>query len=423
VPGSDDTSSSAVVALGRRARAASRRLAAAGTDTKNAVLLTAADLLGERSTDILAANAADVEAAAAAGMEASPLDRLRLTDARLEAMADGLRLVAALPDPVGETLDGWVRPNGLDITRVRVPLGVVAIIYENRPNVTSDSAALCLKAGNAALLRGSASAIRSNIAVAQVLRDALEKHGLPEDGVILVEDVAHETAVEVMQLSAYVDCLIPRGGPSLISSIRENATVPVIIDGDGNCHVYVDASADLDEALRIVVNAKTQRTSVCNAAESLVVHADVAREFLPRAVDALVARGVELVGDDATRAIAPAVGPATDDDFGREFLDLKMSVAVAPGLDAAIAHVNRYSSGHTEAILTRDLDAARRFTSEVDAAVVIVNASTRFTDGEVFGFGAEIGTSTQKLHARGPMGLRELTTYKYVVWGDGQVRE
>jgi glutamate-5-semialdehyde dehydrogenase len=409
--------------LGRRARVASRRLAAASTAEKDAALLTAADLLGERAPEILAANTADTDRAAADGMEAGPLDRLRLTDARIGGMADGLRKVAALPDPVGEVLDGWVRPNGLEIQRIRVPLGVVAIIYENRPNVTSDAASLCLKSGNAALLRGSGSALRSNIAVAGVLREALQKTGLPEDGVVLVEDPAHETALEVMRLTELVDCLIPRGGPALIDSVRKNATVPVVIDGDGNCHVYVDAAADLDEALDIVVNAKTNRPSVCNAAESLVVHEAVADQFLPRVCSVLAEQGVELLGDERARALWPDMGPATDDDFAREFLALKMSIAVAGSLDAAVAHVNRFGSGHTEAIVTRDLDAARRFTGDVDAAVVVVNASTRFTDGERFGFGAEIGISTQKLHARGPMGLRELTTYKYVLWGDGQVVE
>ena len=408
--------------LGRRAKAASRLLAGASTSAKNGALLTAADLLGERATEIQAANDADLAAARKGGMAAGPLDRLRLTDARLAGMANGLRTVADLPDPVGEILDGWKRPNGLEITRVRVPLGVIAIINESRPNVTSDAAALCVKAGNAVILRGSSSALRSNVAVASVLRDALGKHGLPEDAVILVEDTAYETATEVMQLTDYVDCLIPRGGPSLIQSIRENATVPVIIDGDGNCHVYVDAAADLDQALQIVVNAKTQRTSVCNTAESLVVHAAVADAFIPRIADALHEHGVELVGDAESQKRSAHIQPATDDDFGREFLDLKMSVATVADLDAAIGHVNRYGTGHTEAIVTRDLDSARRFTREVDAAAVLVNASTRFTDGEEFGFGAEIGISTQKLHARGPMGLRELTTYKYVIWGDGQIR-
>ena len=412
-----------VSALGRRARLASRRLASASAAEKDAALLTAADLLLERTPEILAANAADIERAAAGGMEPGPLDRLRLTDDRIAGMADGLRKVAALADPVGELLDGWVRPNGLEIQRVRVPLGVVAIIYENRPNVTSDAASLCLKSGNAALLRGSGSALRSNVAIAGVLREALQKTGLPEDGVVLVEDTAHETAVELMQLTGLVDCLIPRGGHELIQSVREHATVPVVIDGDGNCHVYVDAAADLDEALEIVVNSKTNRPSVCNAAESIVVHDAVADTFLPRVCSALAEQNVELLGDERARALWPTMGVATDDDFAREFLALRVTVAVAGSLDEAIAHVNRFGSGHTEAIVTGDLDAARRFTGEVDAAVVIVNASTRFTDGERFGFGAEIGISTQKLHARGPMGLHELTTYKYVLWGDGQVVE
>jgi glutamate-5-semialdehyde dehydrogenase len=411
----------AVSELGRRAAAAAKTLATASTGAKDTALLTAADLLEERVADVLAANAADVDAAAAAGMEAGPLDRLRLTEARVSNMADALRKVAALPDPVGEVIEGWRRPNGLEIQKLRVPLGVVAIIYENRPNVTSDAAGICLKSGNAALLRGSGSALRSNLAVAGILREGLAKAGLPDDAAILVDDVAHETAVEVMRLTDYVDCLIPRGGTSLIRSIREHATVPVIIDGDGNCHVYVDSSADLAEALEIVVNSKCNRPSVCNAAESLVVHEDIADEFLPRACRALADGGVALKGDDGARARWPEMATATDDDFAREFLSLEMTVAVVPTLDAAIAHVNRYGSGHTEAILTRELDAARRFTREVDAAVVVVNASTRFTDGERFGFGAEIGISTQKLHARGPMGLRELTTYKYLIWGDGQV--
>jgi glutamate-5-semialdehyde dehydrogenase len=407
--------------LGRRAKAAAASLAAASTAEKDAALLAAADLLEARVADVLAANAVDV--GAAAGLEAGPLDRLRLTEARVTGMADGLRAVAALPDPVGEVLDGWRRPNGLRIERRRVPLGVVAIIYENRPNVTSDAAGICLKSGNAAVLRGSASALRSNVAIADVLRDALTKTGLPADAVQLVDDVRHEAAIELMQLEGTVDCLIPRGGPALIQSIRDHASVPVIIDGDGNCHVYVDETADLDAALDIVVNAKTQRPSVCNAAESLVVHEAVADAFLPVVAGALVERGVELVGDAGARARVPGMGEATDDDFGREFLALKMSVAVVPTVDAAIAHVNRFGSGHTEAILTRDLATAERFTDAVDAGTVVVNASTRFTDGAEFGFGAEIGISTQKLHARGPMALRELTTYKYVVWGDGQVRD
>jgi glutamate-5-semialdehyde dehydrogenase len=408
--------------LAERARAAARVLALASTDAKNAALLAAADLLVERTPEILDANAADVARATESGAPASVVDRLRLTPARVEAMAAGLRQVAALPDPVGEVIAGWVRPNGLRIEQVRVPLGVVAIIYENRPNVTSDAFGLCCKSGNAAFLRGSSGALASNVAIASALREGVAKAGLPADALVLVEDTSHEAAVEFMRLRGRVDCLIPRGGPSLIRAVLENATVPYVIDGDGNCQVYVDASADLDMALDIVVNAKTQRPSVCNAAESLIVHEAVAAEFLPRAAAAMA--GVVLVGDERARAILgpERCGVATEADFATEFLDLKMSVAVVPTLEAAIEHVNRYSSGHTEAIVTTDLRAAQRFVREVDAAAVMVNCSTRFTDGEQFGFGAEIGISTQKLHARGPMGLRELTTYKYVVTGDGHVR-
>jgi glutamate-5-semialdehyde dehydrogenase len=408
--------------LGARAKAASRVLATASTEAKDAALLAGADLLVERAEDLLAANAADVDRELGAGASPTVVDRLRLTAARIEGMAGGLRQVAALADPVGEVTEGWTRPNGLRITKVRVPLGVVAIIYENRPNVTSDAFGLCLKAGNAAFLRGSSGAIRSNIAIAGVLREGLAKSGLPEDALVLVEDTSREAAVEFMRQRDHVDCLIPRGGPSLIRSILDNATVPYVIDGDGNCHVYVDATADLAVAADIVVNAKTQRPSVCNAAETLLVHESVAAAFLP-----LVARrldGVELVGDDATRAAlgADRVAEAGEDDWASEFLALKLAVRVVPDLDAAVAHIARYGSGHSEAIVTRDLATADRFTQAVDAAAVLVNASTRFVDGEEFGFGAEIGISTQKLHARGPMGLRELTTQKYVVRGEGQVR-
>ncbi len=409
-----------VAELGRRAKAAARVLATAPTAAKNAALHAAADLLAEREGEVLAANAGDVARAESAGTTATVVDRLRLTPARIDGMAGALRQLAGLADPVGEVIDGWTSPIGLSIERVRVPLGVVAIIYENRPNVTSDAFGLCLKSGNAAFLRGSSGAIDSNVAIAAALREGVAKAGLPEDALTLVEDTSHQAAAEFMGLREYIDCLIPRGGPSLIASVYQNARVPYVVDGDGNCHVYVDAAADLDQALDILVNAKTSRPSVCNAAESLVVHCDVAAEFLPRAATAL--EGVQLVGDERARALVPAMGAATDDDFGREFLALQLSVAVVDSLDAAIAHVNHYGTGHTEAICTRDLQAARRFTAEVDAAAVVVNASTRFTDGEQFGFGAEIGISTQKLHARGPMGLRELTTYKYVVQGDGQVR-
>jgi glutamate-5-semialdehyde dehydrogenase len=405
--------------LGRRAKAASRAVAAASTEAKDTALLAAADVLVERGGEVLAANAGDVARAEEAGTSPTVIDRLRLTEARIDAMANGLRTVASLPDPVGEVTDGWVRPNGLRVERVRVPLGVVAIIYENRPNVTSDAFGLCLKAGNAAFLRGSSAAIASNVAIAGALRAGLDKAGLPEDGLVLVEDTRHEAAVEFMRLRECVDVLIPRGGPSLIRSILENATVPYVIDGDGNCHVYVDASADLDMARRIIVNAKTQRPSVCNAAETLLVHEAVATAFLPAVAPEL--EGVELVGDDSARAIL-AMGEATDADWASEFLALKLAVRVVPSLDAAIEHVGRYGSGHSEAIVTSDLDAADRWVREVDAAAVLVNASTRFVDGEELGFGAEIGISTQKLHARGPMGLRELTTRKFVIRGDGHIR-
>ncbi|MDQ6696345.1 MAG: glutamate-5-semialdehyde dehydrogenase, partial [Actinomycetota bacterium] len=406
--------------LGRRAHAASRVLASTSTASRNAGLLAGADLLVSRVDDVLAANVVDVERAQAGGVAATVVDRLRLTEARVEAMAAGLRQVAGLPDPVGEVLDGWVRPNGLRISRVRVPLGVVAIIYENRPNVTSDAAGLCLKSGNSAFLRGSSGAITSNVEIASVLREAYAKEGLPSDALILVEDTSREAAVEFMQQRDSIDCLIPRGGPSLIRSILDNATVPYVIDGDGNCHVYVDAAADLDMARAIVVNAKTQRPSVCNAAETVLVHADVADRFLPAMAGAL--DGVQLVGDEAACALLPGATAASEDDWASEFLDLKLAVRVVTSLDEAVDHIARYGTGHSEAIVTTDLFAADRFTAEVDAAAVLVNASTRFVDGEEFGFGAEIGISTQKLHARGPMGLRELTTVKYIVRGTGQIR-
>jgi glutamate-5-semialdehyde dehydrogenase len=406
--------------LGQRAKAAARALATAPSGQKDAALHAAADLLVDRTADLLAANQRDVDRVTADGVSATVVDRLRLTEARVASMAGGLRQVAALPDPVGEVLDGWVRPNGLAISRVRVPLGVVAIIYENRPNVTSDAAGLCLKSGNAAFLRGSSGAIESNVAIAAVLREAYEKVDLPADALVLVEDTSREAAVEFMQQRATVDCLIPRGGPSLIRSILEHATVPYVIDGDGNCHIYVDEAADLEMAGRIVVNAKTQRPSVCNAAETVLVHRAVAERFLPALETAL--SGVELVGDGAVRALVPSAGVATEEDWSTEFLDLKLALGVVDSLDEAIDHIARYGTGHSEAIVTDSVAAAERFLREVDAAAVLVNASTRFVDGEEFGFGAEIGISTQKLHARGPMGLRELTTAKYVVRGSGQTR-
>lgn len=411
--------------LGRRAEAASQLVATASAAVKNEALRLGAEALEAEALDaengaILAANARDVAAARDQGISETLIDRLRLDEKRLAAMAAGLRAVAALPDPVGEVVAGDVRPNGLRVQQVRAPIGVVAIIYESRPNVTSDAAGLCVKSGNAAFLRGSSMALQSNIAIAAALRGAFAKAGLPEDALVLVEDTSHEAAAEFMQLEGYIDCLIPRGGKGLIQSVLENATVPYIIDGDGNCHIYVDSTADLEMAEAIVVNAKTQRPSVCNAAESLVVHAEIAEKFLPQAVAAL--EGVELVGDRASREIAPSIGEAAKEDFAKEFLDLKMSVCVADSLDEAIAHINKHGTGHSEAIVTSDYAAAERFANEIDAAVVFVNASTRFSDGEELGYGAEIGISTQKLHARGPMGLQHLTCVRTIVRGDGQIR-
>ncbi len=409
-----------MIALGERAKAAATVLAQAPGAVRDEALLSAADLLGEASDTVLAANRDDVANAAAAGTSATLIDRLRLDPDRISAMAAGLRNVAALADPVGQVVDGWVRPNGLAVERVRVPLGVVAIIYESRPNVTSDAFGLCLKSGNTAFLRGSGAALNSNMAIAEALREGLVKAGLPADALVLVTDTRHSAATEFMRLRDHIDCLIPRGGPALIASVLANATVPYVIDGDGNCHVYVDTAADLDMAANIVANAKLSRPSVCNAAESLLVHRDVADTFLPRIVRDLA--GVELVGDAAAQAISPQIGPASPDDFSTEFLALKMSVAVVDDLDTAIDHVNQHGTGHSEVIVTGDLAAAQAFTRRVDAAAVLVNASTRFVDGEEFGFGAEIGISTQKLHARGPMGLEQLTTTKFVVTGTGHTR-
>ncbi len=404
-----------------RARAAATDLALATRAVKDAALHAMADALVAATSDVLAANGEDVAAAEQAGTSAALVDRLRLDAGRVEAMAAGLREVAGLADPVGEVVRGSTLANGLELRQVRVPFGVVGIIYEARPNVTADAAGICLKSGNAVLLRGSSSALHSNTAIVTVLRDAAVASGLPADAVQLVPGAGHEPAKALMRARGLVDVLIPRGGAGLIRSVVEESTVPVIETGVGNCHVYVDRDADLDQALAIVLNAKTQRPSVCNAAESLLVHADVAAEFLPRVVTALQEAGVTVHGD-RTFARLPGVEPATEEDYGTEYLSLDISAAVVPDLDAAIAHIRRYSSGHTEAIVTRSQPAARRFTAAVDSAAVLVNASTRFTDGGEFGFGAEIGISTQKLHARGPMGLPEMTSTKYVVTGDGHVR-
>ncbi|MGE5720642.1 MAG: glutamate-5-semialdehyde dehydrogenase [Nocardioidaceae bacterium] len=411
----------AVIAVSERARAAANELALATRGQKDAALRAMADALVAATPEVLAANAEDVSAAEAAGTPAAIIDRLRLDESRVAAMADGLRDVAALPDPVGEVVRGSTLANGLELRQVRVPFGVIGIIYEARPNVTADAAGICIKAGNAVLLRGSSSALRSNNATVSVLRRAAAASGLPEDVVALVPGEGHEPAKALMRARGLVDVLIPRGGAGLIRSVVEQSTVPVIETGVGNCHVYVDADADLDMALAIVLNAKTHRPSVCNAAESLLVHRDVAEDFLPRVVSALQDAGVTIHGDEAFAAFDGVV-EASEEDFGEEYLSLDISAAVVPDLDAAIAHIRRYSSGHSDAIVTRSQPAARRFTASVDSAAVLVNASTRFTDGGEFGFGAEIGISTQKLHARGPMGLPEMTSTKYVVTGDGHTR-
>ncbi len=409
-----------VPALALRAKATAPAVAAASTEVKNAALAASAEQLLRDTQEILDANRIDVEGARAVGTPEKMIDRLHLDDARLLAMADGLRQVADLPDPVGTITAEWKRPNGLLMQKVRVPLGVVGIIYENRPNVTSDAFGLCLKSGNVAFLRGSSGGLSSNLAITHTIRRALRESGLPEDALILVDDARREAAVEFMRQSGLVDCLIPRGGKALVDSILEHATVPYVIDGDGNCHVYVDATANLEMATEIIVNAKMQRPTVCNAAESLVVHNSVAHDFLPMAASAL--KDVELVGDERAHQILPNIGEAVAEDWFAEYLDLKLSIRVVDDLDEAIEHINETGSGHSEAIITEDPGAANRFANEVDAAAVLINASTRFVDGGEFGFGAEIGISTQKLHARGPMGLEQLTTEKYIIHGSGQVR-
>jgi glutamate-5-semialdehyde dehydrogenase len=410
-----------VLAAAARARDAAADLAPLCRADKDAALQAMARALVDASAEILDANARDVAAAAGSGMEAGLLDRLRLDADRVAAMAQGLRDVAALPDPVGEVLRGYTQPNGLEIRQVRVPFGVIAMIYEARPNVTVDAAGLALKSGNAALLRGSASAFASNTALVGVLADAIAKTGLPRDAVQLVPGTDRDSIGYLLRARGLVDLAIPRGGAGLISYVVDNATVPVIETGVGNVHIYVDASADLDMAERIVVNAKTSRVGVCNAVETLLVHAAVADEFLPQITSALQTCGVVLHGDEPFARL-PGVQPADDEDWAREYLSLDIAARVVADLDEAVAHIRRWSSGHTEAIVTRDLDAARRFVARVDSAAVMVNASTRFTDGGEFGFGAEIGISTQKMHARGPMGLAELTSTKWVVTGDGHIR-
>ena len=415
-----------VRAQGLRAREAATVLATASRRTKDAALHGMAEALLARTPEVLAANAEDVDRARAADTAAHLVDRLSLDADRVAAMADGLRQVAGLPDPVGEVLRGSVLPNGLELRQVRVPLGVVGIIYEARPNVTADAAGLCLKSGNAVLLRGSSSARVSNAAIAAVLSDAAAAHGLPADSVQLVDAASRDSVKELMRARGLVDVLIPRGGADLIRSVVEESTVPVIETGVGNCHVYVDEAAELGMALAILLNAKVSRPSVCNAAESLLVHESIAAEFLALALPALRDAGVTVHGDVRVLAAGTAAGvpvvPADDSDYAAEYLSLDLSAAVVPSLDAAIVHIRRYGSGHTEAIVTASQAAAQRFVNEVDSAAVVVNASTRFTDGGEFGFGAEIGISTQKLHARGPMALPELTSTKWIVIGSGHTR-
>jgi glutamate-5-semialdehyde dehydrogenase len=411
---------SEVIEACRRARTAAAGLASLPRSVKDAALLAMADALEQQTAAILAANAEDVDAGRAAGTTEALLDRLALTPARVAAMADGLRHVATLPDPVGEVVRGSTLANGLELRQVRVPLGVVGIVYEARPNVTADAAGLCVKSGNAVLLRGSGSAYRSNSAIVDVLATAAT--GLPPYSVQLVPGTDHDSVKELMRARGLVDVLIPRGGAGLIASVVTESQVPVIETGVGNCHVYVDAAADVDMAVDIIVNAKVSRPSVCNAAETLLVHQGIAADFLPKAVAALREAGVVLHADDRAASYDGEAVPATDEDWAAEYLSLDLAVGVVDDLDEALAHIRRWSSGHTEAIVTRDQETARRFVRGVDSAAVMVNASTRFTDGSEFGFGAEIGISTQKLHARGPMGLVELTSTTYVVTGDGHIR-
>jgi len=411
-----------VIGKGKRAKAAGMRLGVMSRADKDAILEAMADALEAETEAILAANARDVEAAEKRDVSSAPIDRLMLNEQRVVEMAEGLRMLARLADPIGEVIDGWRLPNGLEITKVRVPLGVVGIIYESRPNVTVDAAGLCLKAGNAVVLRGGSDAINSNIELVRVLTEAGAKQGLPEGAIEIVETTDRAAAGELMRLTEYVDVLIPRGGGGLIRRVNEESTVPVIETGEGNCHVYVDASADLDMAEAVTVNAKCQRPGVCNAAETLLVHRDVAAAFLPRVGEKLIEQGVDLRGCEETRRYLPDAKPATEDDWATEYLSLTMAIKVVGSLEEAVAHINRYGTTHSEAIIARDLNSARQFTQEVNAAAVYVNASTRFTDGGQFGMGAEIGISTQKLHARGPMGLREMTSYKYIIVGDGQIR-
>ena len=407
--------------LGKRAKSASRDLNRCDTETKNRALLAMADAIVDNTEFILQRNQCDMQNGVKNGMSKALLDRLKLDNERLESMADGMRKIAELPDPVGRVLEDFTRPNGLHIVKTSVPLGVIGIIFEARPNVSADSAALCLKSGNAVILRGGSDAINSNAAICEVMRKALEECNLPADCIQLVMDVTRESAVALMRMNKYVDVIIPRGGAGLIRAVVENATVPVIETGAGTCHVYIDKDADANKAVNIVYNAKTSRPSVCNAAECLLIHRE-ALVLLPKIAEKLREKNVELRCDAESMAVLNDVLPASDDDWGREYNDYIMAVKVVSDVDEAIEHINAYGTGHSECIITENAETAERFMTNVDAAAVYHNASTRFTDGGEFGMGAEIGISTQKLHARGPLGLRELTSMKYKIYGEGQTR-
>ncbi|MDO5038296.1 glutamate-5-semialdehyde dehydrogenase [Clostridium sp.] len=413
---------SELILKGQKAKEAAYILANLTTTDKDKALEKMANNLLEKSNEIIEANKKDLEKAIQNGTNKAMLDRLSLDKSRIESMADGLKQIVNLQDPVGEVISMWNRPNGLQIGQKRVPMGVIGIIYEARPNVTCDAAGLCLKAGNAVILRGGKEAINSNIAITKVLREGLKEAGLPEDSVQLIEDTSREVATEMMKLNDYIDVLIPRGGAGLINAVVKNATVPVIETGTGNCHIYIDKDCDFEMAKNIVVNAKTSRPAVCNAAESLVIHQDVAEEILPILVKSLREKDVILRGDEASRKIISDIEAATEEDFYKEYLDYIISVKIVKDIDEAINHINKHNTGHSEAIVTNSYESSQKFLQRIDAAAVYVNASTRFTDGSEFGFGAEIGISTQKLHARGPMGLKELTTIKYIIYGNGQIR-
>ena len=411
-----------LILKGQRAKEASYELMNATTTQKNEALLKMAEKLLENKDYIIKENKKDLDRAIEKGTTEAMLDRLKLDEKRLADMADGLKEVVALADPVGEVTSMWKRPNGLQIGKQRVPMGVIGIIYEARPNVTCDAAGLCLKTGNAVILRGGSEAINSNMAIVKALVEGIKEAGLPEYSLQLVEDTSREVATEMMRLNEYIDVLIPRGGAGLIQAVVKNATVPVIETGTGNCHVYVDCDADLEMAKNIVINAKTSRPAVCNAEEKLLVSEKVADKFIPMVINALREKNVQVIGDEKVRTIIEDVQAATEEDWGKEYLDYIIGVKIVKDVDEAISHINKYGSGHSEAIVTKSYDNSQRFLQRVDAAAVYVNASTRFTDGSEFGFGAEIGISTQKLHARGPMGLTELTTTKYIIYGNGQIR-